>query len=166
MFKRKDKTPATPFRLQWHQEDKFVPYVMKIELGILQASKIDPTLNDQQIKESLRQLMRAFKRSSSDKAVCDAARARGIATSVKDNNLPPIVNNLAQALEENGPLPVEDIVGVISTARSSISAWSVGHNSQTYLAFLEQFFADLGIIVEVTAPAPAPDHKEHSDDDR
>src|SRR5512143_2180173 len=127
---------ATPFRPKKHQEERFIPYVMKVELGILQASKVDPTLADEDMKETLRLLARAFKRAGpGGPAACDAARAKEIAGAGKGGAASLIAGNLAQALDENGSLPAEDIIGVLSTAKASISPWSQGPRSRTYLAF-------------------------------
>ncbi len=143
---------AVPFRPKKHQEERFIPYVMKVELGILQASKVDPTLADDDMKETLRLLMRAFKRSGPGAADCDAARAKEIAGAVQGIAASLVADNLAQALDENGSLPAEDVIGVLSTAKGSISPWSQGPRSRSYLAFLEEFFAGMGIVVQVTGP--------------
>ena len=133
--------------LKEHQENRFVPYVLKAELSILQVATANPTLTDQEVRESLRQLARALKRSGPATASLDGSAVRSMSENMADVIGQMALTSLAEGLDEQGPLPVEDLIGILGTIRSSINTWSYGPRSRAYFAFLAQFFEDMGIIV-------------------
>ena len=153
MAKRLDRVQSTrqpqgaPLPLKPHQSERFVPYIMRIELGILQVAVADPALTDDDARQAIAHLVRAHKRSGAGSAPFDAAAAEALGQAAEEVTGRRIMVSLAVALEKEGPLPVEDVIGVLGVVKSSAGAWSQGPRSRAYLLYLQDFFADMGIVV-------------------
>jgi len=139
--------PIAPLPLKPHQSERFVPYIMRIELGILQVAVADPALTDDDARQAIAHLVRALKRSGAGSAPFDAAAAEALGQAAAEATGQRIMVSLAVALEKEGPLPVEDVIGVLGVVKSSAGAWSQGPRSRAYLRYLQDFFADMGIVV-------------------
>jgi hypothetical protein len=130
-----------------YRRDEFTPYTMQTELDILGLATADPALTDEDVREALRQLVRTLKRSGDLSRPFGAADAQALSEAAGDPVGVAAMAGLVQALAEQGPLSVEDVIGVLGTIRSSARTWSQGPRSRGYLTFLARFFENMGIIV-------------------
>ncbi len=154
MSKAKGRGGGLLGALKPHQEERFVPYIMRAELAILQVATADPAVTDEGVRDSVARLVRTLKHSAPLTATLDAAAARTLAPSARDETGRRVLLALGEALAENGPLSIDDAVGVLGTIKSSAGTWSQGPRSQAYLAYLREFFASMGLVV-VADESPA-----------
>lgn len=132
-----------------YRSDEYLPYIFKAETGILKAWGIEPDMTDGNVRQALRELISQLKESSTLPrpltADVTSEPVRIEAERIEDLIQNFILYHLRQAFEAQGPLSIEDLIGVLKTINHSIGAWNVGMNQQGYLNYLEGFLGKMGV---------------------
>ncbi|RMF21755.1 MAG: hypothetical protein D6765_15215 [Bacteroidetes bacterium] len=55
---------------------------------------------------------------------------------------------MKRAFEKYGPLPPEDVIGILKVIRRSIKTWGYGPNQRGYLIYLQDFLGKVGVHVQ------------------
>jgi hypothetical protein len=56
--------------------------------------------------------------------------------------------NLRLAFERYGPLPAEDVMGILGVIKTSVKRWSVGMHRRGYITYIEGFLGQMGVKVQ------------------
>lgn len=152
-----------------YRGDQYVPYIMNAEIGILQASKIDPHLTDGDVFEALRDLIsQASEPETWSKRWAaetdDAAEEPGDSQAQGDMIQHLIIMNLKSAFERHGPLEPKDVVGVLDVIKSSVKRWSVGMHARGYLTYIEGFLGETGVEIRQLSPEEVAELELNRDD--
>jgi hypothetical protein len=141
-----------------YRDDEYVPYIMSVETGILQAWAVNPDLRDGDVREALRGLMSPMKKTGqlpeqltrpSESATTPPETAE-TATYRGDGLLQAMMMlNLRQAFKEHGPLNTEDTLGILTVVNNSVGTWNRGMRGQEYLKYIKDFLGGLGSEVRV-----------------
>ncbi len=133
-----------------YRSERFTMYIANAETGILQASKIDPELTDGDVKQGLTDLIAELE---------DPERAEALLTpgvEVQENEYDQrkdelgivphfILMNLHFAFDQYGPLPAEDVIGILDVIKTSVKRWGHGDHRRGYLTYIEGFLGQAGI---------------------
>jgi hypothetical protein len=134
-----------------YRDDHYVPYIIQAETGILEAWAIAPALNDGEVRQTLRQLIRQIDRSGQLPPELQDVAAEGEEISVEadEQNILPIfiLKGLRHAFREHGALPPEDVVGILKVINYSIGTWNEGMRRQGYLTYLKGFLGNMSVGV-------------------
>jgi hypothetical protein len=76
-----------------------------------------------------------------------------------------ILGQLKLAFEKHGPLPVEDVIGILREVNSSVGTWNRGMRGQEYLKYIKDFLGGMGIEVRQLTPEEADQMEVHLSED-
>jgi hypothetical protein len=134
-----------------YRSDQYIPYIMNVETGILEAATIDPGLTDGDVKQTIESLISRLKEPETLPQLLPGE-------STDTPTLPPegegsyvqalIMMNLQRAFNENGPLEVEDVIGILKVINHSLSKWNIGLHKRGYLDYLQDFLGEVGVNVQ------------------
>ncbi len=160
MAKRKRRSkPKKSFQLpKNYQDKKYIPYIMRVEIGIIQIATADSGLTDGDVKQALRQLIKQLRLAGAPATPFKAAVVENIRLKSSDKFSPLILTNLLDTLPDNVPLLLEDAIGILDEVKSSIGVWSYDPGGQAYLDYLRGFLADVGLTIKQT-PTEKGDEK-------
>lgn len=155
MAKRKRKPGGSSklHPIKEYRDDAYVPYIMSVETGILEAWTINPDLRDGEVREALRGLISPMKHSGQ----LPAQLTRQSESSATEEGEPEqttyrgdgllqglMMMNLRQAFKEYGPLNTEDTIGILTVVNNSVGAWNRGMRGQEYLKYIKDFLGSRG----------------------
>ena len=134
-----------------YRSEAYVPYIVRIESGILQAATIDPDLTDGDVDQALRHFMAELQSpealtrllpAKTDEASPDAESQK-----TKQDFIQFFVFlNLQDAFAEQlRPISAEDVSGIFGVLRSSLKSWGHGAHRRGYITYLEGFLGQMGI---------------------
>jgi hypothetical protein len=173
MAKRKRKPGSRKgFKLEIaknYQSDQYTLYIMNAEIGILQASKIDPHLTDGDVFESLRDLISQAKEPETwsrrwATETDDSTEETGDPQDQTDLVQHLIMMNLRSAFEKYGPLEPEDVAGILDVMKTSVKRWSVGMHARGYLTYIEGFLGGMGVEMWQLSPEEVEELELYRDD--
>ena len=155
MAKRKRKPGSGKgFKLRLdkdYRSDQYIPYIMNIETGILEAATINPGLTDGDVKQTVENLISRLKEPEilpqllpSESVDTPTPTPEGEGSYVQAL----IMMNLQYAFNENGPLEVEDVIGILKVINHSLGKWNIGLHKRGYLDYLQNFLGELGVNVQ------------------
>lgn len=129
-----------------YRSDEYVTYIFRAETGILEAWTMKPDLRDGDVRDALRELMRTMKRTHE----LPALLTENTEEPPPDTSLLEwrILDNLRQIFDENGPLDVEDTIGILTVINNSVGAWNRGMRGQEYLKYIRDFLGGMGVQVQ------------------
>lgn len=125
-----------------YRSNEYVPYIVRVETGILEAWTINPDLRDGEVREALRSLTTLIKKNGQL-----PGRLTGeTASDQKQSFLEVLIlNNLKAAFDKQGPLMAEDVIGILNVVNHSVGAWNRGMHGQEYLKYIKEFLGRMGI---------------------
>jgi hypothetical protein len=133
-----------------YRSDEYIPYVMKAEIGILQASTIDSDLTDGDVRKALESLTAQLKKPDAILKLLPDQSGEVPETSREaeaDLIQSLILTNLRAAFDESGPLEAEDMIGILKVINVSVGKWNVGLHKRGYLDYIEDFLGGMGVNV-------------------
>ena len=131
-----------------YRDDDYVPYIFRAEHGILEAWTIDRDIRDGDVREALRGLISAMKKTErlpkELAAASEDPSERNSQNDLENTDTKSfvqqfILNSLQAAFKEYGPLTVEDTVGILTVINNSVGTWNRGWRGQEYLKYIEDF---------------------------
>ncbi len=158
MAKRKRKPGRSKgFKLRLaknYRSDKYVPYIMNAEIGILQASAIDPDLTDGDVSQALMDLISQLEEPETLSKLLPTEAFDGPKEVDINGHQGPtdfvqslIMMNLRTAFDQYGPLGAEDVIGILDVIKTSVKRWNIGMHRRGYLTYLEGFLGQMGVTV-------------------
>ena len=143
-------TPVPRATAKDYRTDRFVPYIMRAEIGIHEAATIEPEINDAAVRHTLHRLIGQLKRG--------AQIASGAESGDGSDDLIEwrIKDNLTQAFAQYGPISNTDLIGCFGVILKSIDTWTGPPlGKRGYLGHLSGFMQQLGVNVRQVTPREA-----------
>jgi len=138
-----------------YRSSDFTYYTMNAEIGILQASKIEPDLKDSNVSESLKDLITRLEEPEALPKLLPAETSADVDEVVRSDSQRElnivqalILSNLRRAFDKHGPLEAEDVAGILDVIKTSVKRWSVDRRGRGYLTYIEEFLGQMGIDVQ------------------
>lgn len=138
-----------------YRSEAYVMYIVKAEIGILQAATMDPELTDGDVNRALEDLIGQLQEPEALTRLLPGDTSEGVQKHTSDTSSDLqgyvqhfILMNLKHAFEEHGPLEAEDVIGVLGVIKTSIKRWNMGMHRRGYLTYLEDFLGQMGITVD------------------
>jgi hypothetical protein len=138
-----------------YRSDEFVPYIMRAEMGLLQAGQVDPTLTDGEVSQALTELMRQLEQPEAlqrwlAEPETDEADPLTINTEAKSDFIHRLIfMNLQDAFAQEGPISAEDVSGILKVIRTSVKRWGHGDHRRGYLTYIEGFLGQMGVQTQL-----------------
>lgn len=130
-----------------YRDDQYVPYIHKAETGIIEVWRAEPDLTDGEVRQALRDLIALignWDKPPTEPAILDDEPSLVFAGDSKVDQLSEaIIDGLQIAFAEQGPLTIEDLIGVLKQINYSVGNMNTGLKQQGYLRFVADF---LGFI--------------------
>ena len=126
-----------------YRSHKYIPYIFKVEVGILEAWKMEPDLRDGDVRQLLRNLIKTMKRTNQ----LPPELTGGEEKSAKSLLEWRILDQLSGIFQEEEPLSAEDTIGVLTEVNHSVGAWNQGMRGQGYLKYIDDFLGGTGVEV-------------------
>ncbi len=126
-----------------YRDAEYVPYIFKTETGILEAWKLQPDLQDGDVRQTLRNLIKTMKSTGQLPPELTNSQDKSAQTLLEWR----ILDQLSNTFQEEGPLSVEDTIGVLSQVNYSVGAWNRGMRNQEYLKYIDDFLGGAGVEV-------------------
>ena len=126
-----------------YRSDKYTPYIFKVEIGILEAWKMEPDLRDGDVREALRNLIKTMKRTDQLPPELTGSLEKSAQTLLEWR----ILDQLSGMFQEEGPLDVEDTIGILTIVNHSVGVWNRGMRGQEYLKYIDGFLGGAGVEV-------------------
>ncbi len=140
-----------------YRSERFTMYIANAETGILQASKVAPELTDGDVSQGLADLIAALNDPvQAEKLLASRTQADDEESSQKQDDLGLVPHfimiNLRMAFDQYGPLPAEDVIGILDVIKTSVKRWGHGAHRRGYLTFIEGFLGRAGIETRLLTP--------------
>ncbi|PKO21253.1 MAG: hypothetical protein CVU38_15755 [Chloroflexi bacterium HGW-Chloroflexi-1] len=143
-------TPAPRATVKDYRTERFVPYIMRAEIGIHEAATIESSINDAAVRHTLHRLIGQLKRG--DQIASGAESGDGSDDLIEWR----IKDNLAQVFAQDGPISNADLIGCFGVILKSIDTWTGPPLGQRgYLGHLSGFMQQLGVNVRQVTPREA-----------
>lgn len=126
-----------------YRSDEYIPYIFKAEVGILEAWKMVPDLRDGDVRQALRNLIKAMKRTDQLPPELTGSPEKSTQSLLERR----ILDQLSDIFQEETALSVEDTIGVLTEVNHSVGAWNRGMLGQEYLKYIDGFLGDVGVEV-------------------
>jgi hypothetical protein len=129
-----------------YQDDVYLPYIYKAEKGIIYVWEEIPDLTDGDVREALRDLIKIIE--GWDISLETAADLTDVSL-VFDDEYPidllcgAIIDGLISAFQQEGPLSIEDLIGVLKQINYSVGNMNIGMRQQGYLRFVSRFLTSM-----------------------
>lgn len=149
MAKRKRKKGSgSKLRLEkTYEEDQFIPYFHDAEAGILQTWEAFPDLRDGDVRQVLRGLISDIEKAGElPPRLQNPQERQKVDLEVADQYdmmRQLILLGLENAFYNQGPLSLEDTIGVLKRMNYSVGNMNLGMKGQNYLHFLSDFQASI-----------------------
>jgi hypothetical protein len=136
-----------------YRSERYVMYIANTETGILQAATIEPDLTDGEVSAALEDLISKLEQPElaglllspkTDEPQQAEAKVEGDHAFVQNF----VLMNLRLAFERYGPLPAEDVMGILGVIKTSVKRWSVGMHRRGYITYIEGFLGQMGVKVQ------------------
>jgi hypothetical protein len=125
-----------------YRSDEYIPYIFRVESGILEAWTIEPDLRDGDVREILRKLISSIKKTG---VLPEELSGESSGDQTKTFLEVFILNRLSEAFDEYGPLNAEDVTGILSAINHSVGSWNRGLHGQEYLKYIKDFLGGMGV---------------------
>ncbi|MBN1993934.1 MAG: hypothetical protein JW953_14640 [Anaerolineae bacterium] len=149
--KRKSGEGSKLHPIKDYRNDEYVPYIFKAETGILQAWAIESDIRDGDVRQALRGLISSLEKTGEMPKIL-AQKIETPPESIEVQGDSPetilksfILNNLALAFTEHGPLAAKDLAGVLRVINGSVGTWNTGMHRQGYLNYIKGFLGGMGV---------------------
>ena len=126
-----------------YRSEKYISYIFKTEVGILEAWKMEPDLRDGDVRNALRDLIKTMKRTNQLPPELTA----GVEKSANSPLEWRILDRLSGIFQEEAPLTVEETIGVLTEVNHSVGVWNRGMRGQGYLKYIDDFLGGTGVEV-------------------
>jgi len=126
-----------------YRSDKYIPYIFKVEVGILEAWKMEPDLRDGDVRQALRNFIKTIKHTNKLPPELIGSEEKSAQTILEWR----ILDQLSGIFQEETPLSVEDTIGILNEVNRSVGAWNRGMRGQEYLKYIDGFLGDTGVEV-------------------
>lgn len=142
-----------------YRSERFTMYIANAETGILQASKVAPELTDGDVSQALTDLIAELQDPARAEALLtpgtETPEDEGEGEQEKDQlGIVPhfILMNLYSAFDRYGPLPAEDVIGILDVIKTSVKRWGHGTHRRGYLTYIEDFLGQMGVETRLLTP--------------
>jgi len=123
-----------------YRDAEYVPCIFKTETGILESWKMEPDLRDGDVRQALRNIVKTIRHTGQLPPELTDSQEKSAQSLLEWR----ILDQLSNTFQEQGPLNVEDTIGVLSQVNYSAGTWNRGMRNQEYLKYIDGF---LGVPV-------------------
>lgn len=144
-----------------YHSERYVMYLMNVEIGLLQAGTINEDLTDGEVIEALEDLIlqlqepELFTQLLLSPTPEEPPAVKDDGTYTLAQHL--ILMNLRSAFKQYRPLEAEEVIGILEVIKTSVKRHSVGMHRRGYLNFLEGFLGQMGVQVREISAEEAND---------
>jgi tetratricopeptide (TPR) repeat protein len=140
--KNKPFVPMTPTGGNF-RKDRYVPYILRAEIGIHEAALILPELTDADVQAAVRELIGQLQQGrpiSQPPGLALKERQKLVGSRMREN--------LELAFRQSGPIANHEVVGCLRVILDSIDAWTGRPlGGRGYLGYLAGFLRKAGVEV-------------------